>query len=545
MVVLAALLLAFVAATDPGRAYSSDEGAAILQARVLDETGSWHYEYPLSWLSDARAAMPFVRGNVGTEGVAPYAKHPLYPALIWSTGGGAVGALALSLAGAVAAAGAAAAVARRLSGDRWAPIITLWSVGVASPLLIDAGLALAHTLAAASFTLAVACLLRMISGSDRWRWAIVGGLVGSTVAVLLRTESVLALAAMGLATIVALRSRRALVAGGTLLVSAGLGYVVDRCLLHSIVGVSLPTPPNTVTSGLRGRWDGLYVTWLSTGTGRSQPWAIAAWCCLAALLVGAVLLRRRRIRSSTFVAVTVAVGATYVLRLVVSPDEAIPGLLVAAPVLVALAGFVQVSGSSAVWRAIALGSSGGAGFILLTQYSIGGGVEWGGRYFAVLLPIATAVIVVGAVAPARRAVPSLSAQRVLLVVSAVTVFAVGAIGLSVLRSSHLRADDLALAIDRAAAQLTPEASSGRPVVVTSNRLLPQLLHPDFDNWVWVAASGSDITGIVEELPAHGVREVVLVVPDSEVPQLLADRGWSIRRADTSAVYDVVLMERQR
>ena len=95
---LCLVLAAFVGITRPGYGFSSDEGAAAAQAHLLDH-GSWTYDYPLSWMDGADGARPFVRGDVGSEGVAPYAKHPLYPVSLWLVGSGTVGAYGLSVVG--------------------------------------------------------------------------------------------------------------------------------------------------------------------------------------------------------------------------------------------------------------------------------------------------------------------------------------------------------------------------------------------------------------------------------------------------------------
>src|SRR4051794_14452634 len=76
---LALVVAAFVAASNPGTGFSSDEGAAVSQARILRDDGTWYYRYPLAWMQDATGARPFIRADVGSRGIAPYAKHPTYP----------------------------------------------------------------------------------------------------------------------------------------------------------------------------------------------------------------------------------------------------------------------------------------------------------------------------------------------------------------------------------------------------------------------------------------------------------------------------------
>jgi len=132
----------------PRVGYSSDEGAALSQARLLVRDHTWLYRYPLAGIDPQDQARPFIRGDRGTKGVAPYAKHPLYPAVLagadWVAG--PAGWWVLTLIGTVGAAAMAALLARRL--DPRLTRATLWVVGVGSPLLFDAYFVLAHSLAA-------------------------------------------------------------------------------------------------------------------------------------------------------------------------------------------------------------------------------------------------------------------------------------------------------------------------------------------------------------------------------------------------------------
>ena len=63
-------------------AFSSDEGVAVIQARMLRDGDGWLYRYPLASHRSPGDARPFEHGDVGSKGVAPYAKHPLYPLLL-------------------------------------------------------------------------------------------------------------------------------------------------------------------------------------------------------------------------------------------------------------------------------------------------------------------------------------------------------------------------------------------------------------------------------------------------------------------------------
>ena len=541
---LALVVAMFVAASHPGTGFSSDEGAAVSQARILRDEGTWYYRYPLEWMQDATSARPFIRADVGSRGIAPYAKHPTYPVLLWAVGAGTAGGLALSVAGTVLAALMAALLARRLSGDRIAVVATLWLTGVATPLLFDAGLLLAHTLAAAAFgATAVLCLRADAGGRIRWGWLL--GAMGAALAVsLLRTEGVLAVAGLGLGLVVVTRSRRSVVIGAALAGAAVVGVVLDRRLQPLIVGVPGVVPGNTLTSGLRGRWDGLYVTWLSTSSAMRQPSGTLLWIALVVVAAAAVLRRTNRIGQSTFGVVSGTVAAVYLLQFAQRPDLAIPGLLVTIPVLWGMCWFVSSRGATREWWVLLAGGGLGAVAILATQYSIGGGVEWGGRYFAVLLPVMVAVVVTGSVGSLRRCLSSEPWRRAAFGAAVVATVAVAVIALGALRQGHQWADQLARGIADAAASAGTTPATDRPIVMTSSRLLPQLLHEDVERYDWVAADTDDLPGFAGQLVAAGADSAVLVVPTGSVlPGTLADAGWTVRAGDVSAVYDIFVLER--
>ena len=76
------------------------------------------------------------------------------------------------------AAATAWSLARRFTSDPTAPVLSLWIVGVSTPLLFDSGLILAHTLAAAAVGVAAMLAFRA-AGPGRIRWWASGGLVRS------------------------------------------------------------------------------------------------------------------------------------------------------------------------------------------------------------------------------------------------------------------------------------------------------------------------------------------------------------------------------
>ena len=109
--------------TRPGLASTSDEGAAILQADLLEQ-GTWIFENPLPEVDPDGVLQPFPLGNSGTEGLAPFAKHPAYPELLRVVGAlGYPWLVLVSIVGTVGAALAGAGLAERIRGGLARPTL--------------------------------------------------------------------------------------------------------------------------------------------------------------------------------------------------------------------------------------------------------------------------------------------------------------------------------------------------------------------------------------------------------------------------------------
>lgn len=601
----------------PGIGYSSDEAAALLQAQLRADTGRWLYVHPLAAIDPEDEARPFVRGDTGTEGLAPYAKHPLYPLVLQGSEAvaGGAGPLALSVAGTALAALGAALLARRFGDGLDVP--TLWVVGVGSPLLFDGWLVLAHSAAAATTAGAVLLVLRWLdppSGRPRWPVA-VATLLGITalvaVGAMLRTEALFVGPALAVAVVVAaavgMRAQRAGVGAGgrrgvvdhaavddvvdehaavdeggvTVTVTAtatgtarsGMGaagdapvgvaawaalvvppaaaavlgtvvaWTVDRLAERAIVGTPVPQPGLVLSqppSFLAGRAEGLVATWLdpSYHGARSDDLVVLG---LLALVTGAVLWRRHLVGAG---AAAFGAGALlYAAGAATAPSGAVPGLLVAFPLLVVGAALAdrrvvataarQVVVLTAV--AIALG-------VLATQYHYGGGVEWGGRFFAIAVPLAAPAVVAAVVNAARDLGWRRPAVRVGIVALAAVAGVLALVAVDAQRSVHGAAWAVLDEVRVAAEQSGPTASpTGRPVVVGDNRLLPQLLHPGFDEVDWVVPRAADLSRYLDRLPGAGVDRAVLVAADAE-SVLDGAEGWELVEGQPADGLDVVVIE---
>ena len=149
--------------------FSADEGAAITQARNLARGDGWIVDHPLPQVDPEGANYPLELSSRGPNGVAPFAKHPLYALVLAGAErvGGINAMVALSMLGTLAAAALGAALASRMGGPGLARP-TLWALGLGSPLLFDGYLVVAHTIGAA---LAAAAVLVAVIAIERRRAA--------------------------------------------------------------------------------------------------------------------------------------------------------------------------------------------------------------------------------------------------------------------------------------------------------------------------------------------------------------------------------------
>jgi hypothetical protein len=164
---LAVVLLALVPVIGTSASFSTDEGAAIVQAKSLARGDGWIVEHPLAEVDHADGRhYPLELAEWGERGFVPYGKHPLYPLLLAGADrvGGVTAMVLLSVAGTVVAAALAGALARRMDASL-APL-AVWVVGIGSPLLFDGFLVMGHTLAAA---LAAGAVLAAVGAGDQRR----------------------------------------------------------------------------------------------------------------------------------------------------------------------------------------------------------------------------------------------------------------------------------------------------------------------------------------------------------------------------------------
>lgn len=143
-----------------------------------------------------------------------------------------------------------------------------------------------------------------------------------------------------------------------------------------------------------------------------------------------------------------------------------------------------------------------SGGVLATQYSVGGSLEWGGRYFAMALPIAIPALLVGY----RRCGVALlrSTARILSTAVIATSLAMSSLAAVSLRAQHRDNRRLAQTIVRLSGPM-----SGRPVVVSNVAWIARLEWDSYKGRDWLHVPRESFDTLSDRLRAAGRHEVTL------------------------------------
>lgn len=548
---LALVLLGIMGIVGTSGSFSADEGAAIVQARSLSRGDGWLVDHPMPQVDPAGANYPLELSARGPSGVAPYAKHPLYPLLLAGADrlGGVAAMVLLSMVGALAAAGLAAALARRLASTLARP--ALWVVGLASPLVVDGYLVIAHALGAA---LAAAAVLAAIVAIER-RSPILGLAVVPLVAacVLLRNEALFlagALAVVG--AVVGVRRPDARLAAsvvsvGALVAGAG-AHVVDGVWTARVVGsgggraIGSAAPAAGDSMGLvAGRVQGLVVTWLTPSYGGRPVTGLALLLMLVAIIAATVTIRTRPERGGRITAWALVAAGAAVVAIIADPHNVVPGLLLAFP----LAGCGLLLVGRGALRSITAGVTSGVSMlvvaaVLATQYAKGGSGEWGGRYFALVLPVAVPVLLLAM--RDQRSRLDRSVARAAVAGLAVCSVALSMMGVGALRSTHRANTSLVAAIARAGRTADP----GLPVIVTTEGAMPRLAWSTFDDQRWLLTTPDGLADLLSRVRVAGATKVAFVSRHLPRDQIKLDgagvRVLSIDRSQSARRWQILVIE---
>ncbi|GAC1588001.1 MAG: hypothetical protein NVS3B21_03360 [Acidimicrobiales bacterium] len=506
--------------------FISDEGALIIQARMLSRGDGW-VEHPrlLPQVDPSGRWYPLDNSDRSADGgFSPFAKHPLYALLAAGLYriGGVPAIIALSVLGTWVAAVLAALLARRFHPPLDVPC--LWAVGFASPLLFDAFLAQGHTAGAAMCAAAVLAAAVGLAATERGEApltlrtrtlliTIASSLVALCLfaATIFRTEAVIfSLAVAGVCTCFSLVRRTV---GAAFIAAAALGgafgaRVTEHAVERSALGpggapvVSFDVA-NQGQSLLNSRIAGFQHTWMDPSH-LPAPNGNALLVLLWAMAPVLAIVIRTKGRDSGFVRLVAGLTALLaVARLFVHPYVAVPGLLIAFPLLWGSAWLVRPGRLSNI-EVVCVGIVGifFAG-VIATQYSIGGALEWGGRYFALGLP----VIVPVAMVSCWRSQTWMSATSRRATVAAALCVSLALAVLSLLALNHEKADNahLVAEIDRMS-----RPTGTQPVVVSIIPWLARISWPIYDHEQMLYVPPDQLPLAARRLRDAGVKRITFV-----------------------------------
>ncbi len=508
---LAVVLLALAPVVGTSSSFSTDEGAAIVQAQSLSRGGGWLVEHPFPEVDPDGRHYPLEISERGPRGWVPYGKHPLYPLLLAGADrlGGVTAMVLLSLTGTIAAAGLAGALARRMDASLARPAV--WAVGLASPLVFDGFLVMGHSLSAAFAAGAVlAAVVALEWRSARLAWTVLPLVAG---AVLMRNEAIflaLGLGAVAGVTAVVRRDVRvpaALVALGSLVAGAA-GHLVETWWLSRLLGMdggSVRAAPAALDNGgyLAGRWHGFLRTVVTPTYGGARLPEVLLLAMVGALVVLAVTSRRHPERPGP-PRLAAAVAAIAALLTLATANVVVPGLLVAFPL--AAVGLLVLRPATLRTSAARLAFAVFAVFalcVLATQYAIGGSAEWGGRFFALGLPLLVPVLLV--------ALRDQDFDRWVAAGLVVCSLAMAGVGITGLRGQHRWLGDLVEAGDEAG-RVVAAGGSERPVIVATYASVPRWAWRTFDRQRWLISHPDDLQALLDRLGDAGVARIGLVSP---------------------------------
>jgi len=508
---LALLLLLLMPVVGTTSQFFSDEGAALAQVAQLEHGHGWTMPNSFPAADPEGAAFPISLSAQSGDEFAPFAKHPLYPVMLVGADsvGGRAGIVVLSILGTVVAALLSALLARPL--DPRLAVPAFWALGVASPMFFDSYMVVAHTLAAACAAGAALLLLRQLTERRSWM-AVISAAALLLIGMMLRNEMVF----MGLAfaaTIAVVGIRRK--SGRTMLLSAvpAAAVIGGMALDRLLQGIILHGGGATGTAGagesgglLSGRIAGFTNTWLlpaDASDGRAL--LVFATVVLAAV---AVVFARRTPPDRDGVRLFVVLAAVAAVARLAFEGAAVPGLLAAFPLLVAgLAALNKDTFAGAPARFLGATCGLFSAGVLATQYATGGGAEWGGRYFAIGLPLIVPVVLLALRNLGRRL--DRTTARIGLASALAVSAAFSVLAIMTLRVEHEQTDRIVAAVD-AAAERVSATDGGAPVVLTTNRGLGRFDFPLVDRTRWLTVSSEQLTEYGERVRDLGVGPVTFV-----------------------------------
>lgn len=499
----------------PDASVTMDDGAYALAVAQLRE-GTWELPYPAARADPDGVAYPYPNAERSDEGYFPYVRQPAW-VLALHVGdvlGGAAGMRLLVVAVAGLAVAVTAALAR-VAGDPSSGVLAAALVAL-SPLAFNGLQLWAHATGALGLAVLMVGATRSME-AELSAGNVAMAVAGAAVASLARADAGLfALAAGVVVVAVGCRRRQWSLCGvgvliGATAAAAQLSSAMVAGRLTGGAGSGAATDPRGA-GGLVERLQPALGTVLSTASS-TAGYGLTLVGVLA--VAGAVVLWRRGDPRAGVVLMTIAAIA-WAVRLVAATDELATGLLGAWPVALVLALGPWSSWSDSEKRLLAVVLI-GAVAVLATQYDVGGGANWGGRFLSSALPL-LAVLVASRLVRAARCHGREGSRFVAatLVVAALTTAASLALDSYYRIQTDERVEEVAAMV------------AGR-WVVTSSRALPNLAWRTADEVRWLRVpsrsdGGADRLRVI--LADLGVQEVLAYRVDDSALRALRRGGGS-------------------
>lgn len=557
---LLVLLAALIPVMDTGSIAVPDDGVYAAQADLLAH-GSWSERRPAVRLDDDGAHSVIGPDLTYRDRQIPYLKHPLFPTALgrFYAVGGFAGLLAFSVLGTWLASIAAGLMARRLDSRYGIPALLL--AGLGTPLVFDAYLVSAHSMAAALCGFVVLGLAACVE--DRRWWSLLYVLPSAALVIGLRSEGAVAMAAA--AAIVGLFAVRlrpiridwsSVAAAACVLVTAAAAYLADARWARSITAATGAAGAGR-PRGIPADRDPLGVVWISlirpgeTRAGSVMPAVVLA---LAATVLAAVAVKVAP-RRWLLPVVLVTVSAVALVAQQFSASWLVTGLAATFPLLPA--GIILLHREDLrlpmVARNLAIALLATI-VITVTTYSGGGAAEWGGRFYHLLIPLLVPVVVLGLHRGASALEPR--PAQVIGVAVVVATLLLSVLGLRYIASSRERFRATTEATARFVAGVSNQdherTDSRRPLVVVipsfgggMGRMFWQTGEP-FDALYDDDALNAD--GFIAEVQRAGYPNVTVVtnLTGAELPMIGTApprKGrWGLRRTESIPGTGFTLLE---
>lgn len=493
-----------------------DEAAIYAQVDLVED-GTWTVPRPLGATDVSQQWAPMNNSTVVGDEFAPFPNHPLHVVIAAAADrlGGSVGVRALSTFGVLAAA-ATAGVLASVVGRREA-IAAAAITALASPLLFDAQLVVAHAIAAPlAGGLAVLAFARP---ATPLRVRLLGAGALAVVGSLLRSEFIvyaLAVAAVVVVT-AAFRERRSAVAISATVVAGSVGaYLLEPVWISRLVGEGIE--PKVISASSQGGFTGRGESVLTVLIGTGSPRAVVLVLAVALSAVAVAVARWRPTATPVAVGASL-VGATMAVAQLFDPTV-VPGVVWAFPLLTVAALSAR---RNQLARPLARALTACAVFavvVLVLQYRAAGGFEWGWRYVHIALPVVAAAM-------ARPVLALLDTARTVerrIVVAGVGVVALLVpVGGVLQQRRHVEAtqellDAVDMALERTDAQL----------IVSTERLFGRYIWSQSISGRVVTTTRNDASGVLPAAEAAGYERILLVWagvrPDPDLSDYTAERS---------------------